>query len=183
MAECSLKLAWDIKKDRHAALVMINANRHEIEFEGCLHNFIRDKSELAKKAFVTKVYRCSAYARLITDRGRSGQVYVGFKGNNFIAADTTPTLVSSDGVDQAWQTVSHAGDWITGRYQAMPPPYTPLATLRQISPKGPTTGYRNMTLPETSDEEGMEDYVLPWGTLDEEGNEFDPDDPRAYLDA
>jgi len=51
MAECSLKLAWDIKKDRHAALVMINANRHEIEFEGCLHNFIRDKSELAKKAF------------------------------------------------------------------------------------------------------------------------------------
>jgi hypothetical protein len=42
---------------------------------------------------------------------------------------------------------------ITGRYQAMPPPYTPLATLKHISPKEPAIKYHNITPQEMSNKE------------------------------
>jgi hypothetical protein len=162
---------------------MIDANHHEIAFEGRLHRFIQDKPELADKAIVTKVYRCSAYAQLITDHGQSGQIYVGFKAGDSAPAGTSPTVISSAGVDQAWQTFSQVGNWITGRYQSTPPPYTPLATLRQIRPKEPTIGYRDIISPEISDDDEMANYILPWGELDEQGAEIDPDDLGADLGA
>jgi len=156
---------------------MINANHHEIKFEGRLHKFIQNEPELADKAVVTKVYRCSAYAQLVTEYGQTGQVYVGFKANN----DSTPppqssTTKSSAVVDQAWQTFSQAGNWSTGAGHHLHDLYTPLATIRQIRPKGPTTGYRDPIPPEITDEEEMKDYILPWGDLDEQGDEIDYDD-------
>jgi len=171
--------------DRHAVLVMINANHHEIAFEGRLHRLIQDKRELVDKAIVTKVYRCSAYAQLLTDHDRSGKIYVGFDAGDSesVPAGTSPTVIASAGVDQAWQTFSQIGNWITGRYQSTPPPYTPLATLRQISPKDPTVGYRDLISPENPDIEEMADYVLPWGELDGHGAEIDPDDLSADLGA
>jgi hypothetical protein len=188
LAECSLKLAWDIKKDRHAAIVMIDANHHEIEFEGILHRFIQDKPAVADKAFVTKVYRCSAFARLLTDYGQTGQVYVGFNGNTNTtpSSSTTPTPTptptpsgsASDvgsGVNRQWLTSSQPGTWTTGRYSDGPPHYTPLATLRQITPKDPTIGYRDAMPPVITDKREMEDYIPPWGELDEQGDEVDPE--------
>jgi hypothetical protein len=170
---CSLKLGWDIKKDRHAVLVMIEANHHEIKFEGRLHKFIQNRPELADKAFVTKVYRCSAYAQLITDYGQSGRVCVGFKAT----PATVPTAEPSGSValgEDVWQTISQAGAWNTGIYHPSAL-YTPLVTLRQITPKEPTTGYRDRLPPAITDEQEMEDYIPPWGELDEEGDEVDPD--------
>jgi len=172
---CSLKLGWNIKKDRHAVLVMIDANLHEIEFEGRLHRFIQNKPELADKAVVTKVYKCSAYARLVTDHGRSGQVFVGFKPTN--SAPVAPSVTSSDSIttaDEAWLTISHAGTWNTGTYDPLPL-YTPLVTLRQITPKEPSIGYRDRMPPEITDTQDMEDYIPPWGELDEQGDEVDPE--------
>jgi len=177
LVECSPKLGWNIKKDRHSALVMIDSNHHEIKFEGRLHKFIQDKPELADNAFVTKVYRCSAYARLITDQGRTGQIYVGFKPNG--DPDSTPpiaTTSSSIGAAQVWQAFSEAGDWGTGTYHPSPPPYTPLVTIRQITPKEPSSGFREPIPPPIADADEMQDYILPWGDLDEEGEEVDPDD-------
>jgi len=174
LAGCSPKLGWDIKKDRHAALIMINANHHEITFEGRLHKFIQNLPELADKAVVTKVYRCSAYAQLVTDHGKSGQVYAGFKDNNNSAPSTPNSAASSSsGVDQAWQTFSHIGNWNTGAHPSSSSLYTPLVTIRQIRPKGPTTGYRDPIPPPITDEEEMQDYILPWGDLDEHGDEID----------
>jgi len=180
LAECPLRLGWHIKKDRHGILVMINPNLHEIKYEGCLHKLIQEDPDLADKAIVTKVYRCSAYARLITDRGRSGQVYVGFKASNTTPVDTLPTVISAAGVDQSWQTSSQSGTWTTGMFHSTPS-YTPLATLRQITPKAPAVGYRDdMEMP---DDEEMETYRLPWGELDDKGDEIDPNDLAAYLGA
>jgi hypothetical protein len=150
---------------------MIDANRHELEFEGRLHRFIQDKPEVVEKAFVTKVYYCSAYAQLITDYGQSGQVYVGFKGSNSTPT-ATPAVSASDasnGVNPTWLT---SGTWTTGKYCAWPPPYTPLATLRQVTPKEPAKGYRGSSLPEIPDDQEMEDYIPPWCELDEQGDEI-----------
>jgi len=177
LAECSPKLCWDIKKDRHVALVMIDANHHEIKFEGRLHKFIQNLPDLADKAFVTKVYRCSAFAQLITELGHSGQAYVGFKANsNSGPATPNSTGSSTSIVDQAWQTFSQAGSWNTGQYHPSRPIYTPLVTIRQIRPKGPSTGFRDPLPPEIKDEDEMKDYILPWGDLDEDGEELYPDD-------
>jgi len=178
LGECSPKLGWDIKKDRHVALVMIDANHHEMKFEGILHKFIQNLPDLADKAFVTKVFRCSAYAQLITEVGQSGQAYVGFKaGDNSTPNSTTNSIASSSaGVDRAWQTFSQTGKWNTGTYHPSPPPYTPLVTLRQIRPKGPASGYRDPIPPPITDEEEMRDYILPWGDLGEDGEELYPDD-------
>jgi hypothetical protein len=181
LAECSLKLGWDIKKDRHAVLVMIDANHHEIEFEGRLHKFLQNKSELADKAVVTKVYRCSAYAQIVTECGRSGRIYVGLKANsNSVPSGTTPTMMSSGSaeVHHMWKTFSQTGNWCTGNYHPSPP-YTPLATLRQIRPKEPTSGFRDLIPPAISDDEEMDNYIPSWGELDEEGNEIDPEDLEA----
>lgn len=176
LADCPLKLGWDIKKDRHVVLVMIDANHHEIEFEGRLHKFIQNQPLLADKAFVTKVYRCSAYAHLITEHGQSGRVCVGFKPSSSNAAIPTITpLESSTQANETWQTIGEAGTWTTGSYHPSPPLYTPLATLRQITPKEPTTGYRDRLPPEITDDQEMEDYIPPWGELDEQGDEIDPD--------
>jgi hypothetical protein len=171
LAECSPKLGWDIKKDRHAALIMIDANRHEIKFEGRLHRYIQNLPELADKAVVTKVYRCSAYAQLITNEGQSGQVYAGFKGNN--SAPSTPNSSAASVVDRTWQTYSQTGNWNTGTHPLSSSLYTPLVTIRQIRPKGPTSGYRDPIPPEITDEDEMQDYILPWGDLDEHGDEID----------
>jgi hypothetical protein len=152
---------------------MADANHHEIEFEGRLHRFLQDQPELADSAVVTKVYQCSAYAQLITDHGQSGQVYVGFKAGN--PTDAVPTAASSAGVEQAWQTFSQTGQWSTGIHHASTPPYTPLATIRQIRPKEPTMGFRDPIPPEITDTSEMENYIPPWGELDEEGDEIDPD--------
>jgi hypothetical protein len=177
IAECCPKLGWDIKKDRHAALVMIDANHHEIRFEGRLHRFIQNKPEVADKAFVTKVYRCSAYARLITEHGRSGQIYVGYKANIDSTSTTSiATSTSSTGAAQAWQVFSDAGNWSTGPYHPSPPAYTPLVTIRQITPKEPASGFREPIPPAIADADEMQDYILPWGDLEEDGEEVDPDD-------
>lgn len=175
LAGCSPKLGWDIKKDRHAALVMIDANHHEIAFEGRLHKFIQNKPELADKAFVTKVYHCSAYAQLVTDYGQSGQVYVGYK-----TSDSTPTFTpagsASDlgaGAERRWLTSTHPGKWTTGAIQNAPAAYTPLVTLRQITPKEPTLGFRDRLPPEITDDQEMQNYIPPWGELDEQGEEID----------
>jgi hypothetical protein len=175
LAECSPKLGWDIKKDRHAALVMIDSNHHELKFEGRLHRFIQNKPELGDKAFVTKVYECSAYARLITECGQAGQIYVGFKGNGDFTSSTSAINISSDRVVQEWRTFSQAGDWSTGIYHPTPK-YTPLATLRQVIPKAPAVGYRDPIPPEIVDADEMPDYIPPWGDLDEQGDEIDPED-------
>ena len=140
LAECSLKLAWDIKRDRHAALVMIDANLHEFEFEGRLHKLLQDAPNLADKAFVTKVYHCFAYAQFLSEYGQSGQVYVGFKGGN--STRTGKPALSTFDVDHAWLTSSQGWTWNTGKYYSVIPPYTPLVTLRQIAPQMPSTGYR-----------------------------------------
>jgi hypothetical protein len=177
IAECCPKLGWDIKKDRHAALVMIDANHHEIKFEGRLHRFIQNKPEVADKAFVTKVYRCSAYARLITEHGRSGRTYVGFNTNIDSTSTTSiATSTSSTGAAQVWQVLSEAGNWSTGSYHPSPPAYTPLVTIRQITPKEPASGFREPIPPAIADADEMQDYILPWGDLEEDGEEVDPDD-------
>jgi hypothetical protein len=170
LAECSPKVGWDIKKDRHAALIMIDANRHEIKFEGRLHRFIQNLPDLADMAVVTKVYRCSAYAQLITSEGQSGQVYAGFKGHN--STPSTPNSSATSVIERAWQTFSQTGNWNTGTHLSSSL-YTPLVTIRQIRPKGPTTGYRDPIPPEITDEDEMQDYILPWGDLDEHGDEID----------
>jgi hypothetical protein len=177
LAECSPKLCWDIKKDRHAALVMIDANHHQIKYEGRLHKYIQNLPDLADKAFVTKVFKCSAYAQLITEQGQSGQVYVGFKANNNsgpMSLDSTTS--SSSDLDRSWLTFSQAGSWNTGQYHPIQQLYMPLVTIRQIRPKGPTTGYRDPLPPPITDEEEMRDYILPWGDLGENGEELYPDD-------
>jgi len=158
LVDCSLKLGWDIRKDRHAALVMIDANHHEIAFEGRLYKFIQNQKYLADNVFVTKVYRCSAYAQLITERGKHGRA-----------------VVSSAGNDLAWRSFSQTGHWVTGMYHPSLP-YTPLATLRQIKPRQPSTGYRNLFSPAIEGTEDMENYVPPWDELDEEGEEVVYDD-------
>lgn len=156
---------------------MINANHHEMKFEGRLHKFIQNLPELADKAVVTKVYRCSAYAQLVTEYGQSGQVYVGFKANHNSRPDTPNSATKSlPVVDDVWQTFSQAGNWNTGKYHPSHDLYTPLATIRQIRPKGPATGYRDPLPPPITDEEEMRDYILPWGDLDEHGIEVDDDD-------
>jgi hypothetical protein len=151
---------------------MIGAHHHELRFEGRLHKFIQNLPQLADTAVVTKVYRCSAYAQLVTNKGQTGQVYAGFKVNS---PATTPnsTASSSSAVDRAWQTYSQTGDWNTGTYPPSEPLYTPLVTIRQIRPKGPTTGFRDPIPPPITDEEEMQDYILPWGDLDENGDEID----------
>ena len=182
LAACSPKYAWDIKKDRHAAIIMIDANHHEIEFEGRLHKFIQTKPDMVDKAFVTKVYRCAAFAQLLTDYGQSGRVYAGFKGNTNAtpSSSTTPTPSGSasdvgSAVNREWVTSSQPGTWTTGRRSDGPRPYTPLATLRQITPKEPSIGYRDAMPPVITDEREMEDYIPPWGELDEQGDEVDPE--------
>jgi len=140
LAGCSRKFAWDLKKGRLAALVMIDTTLREIEFEGRLIRFIEPKPELTDKAFVTKVYRCSAYAQLITSHRQSGQVYVGFEDSNSAPISTSGTSISSVTADHAWQTFS-PDTWITGIYHPSTP-YTPLVTLRQLKAKEPTVGFR-----------------------------------------
>jgi len=171
LTECSLKLGWDVKADRHAALVMIDASRHQIIFEGRLHKFIQNLPHLTDKAFVTKVYRCSAYALLLTEYGRFGKVYVGFRSNDDSTSATTPA-----GGDRAWQTYSPTGIWNIGTYQPSAAPYTPLVTLKQIRPKESTMGFRDWLPPEITDTEEMRNYIPPWGDLDEHGDELYPDD-------
>lgn len=175
LVECSLKLGWNIKKDRHAVLVMIDATHHEIEFEGRLHKFLQNQANLADNAFVTKVYHCSAYAQLITDHGQSGKVHIGFKAD-MIPTGAESTSVPPTAFDQAWQTFSQTGHWSTGIYHPSPPSYMPLATIRQIRPKEPTLGFRDPIPPAIMDKDEMENYIPPWGELDEEGDEIDPDD-------
>jgi hypothetical protein len=174
LGECFPKLRWDIKKDRHAALVMIDVNYHEINFEGRLHKFIQNIPELAEKAFVTKLYRCSTYARLVTDYGQCGEVYIGFRANTKSAPTVSATTAApSHPVIERWETFSQLGNWTTGVYHPFDPPYTPLATLRQITPKGPVNGFRDSIPPDVTDEEEMKDYIPPWGELDERGDQID----------
>jgi len=171
---CSPKLAWDIKKDRHAALVMIDAIRCEIEFEGRLLKFLQEHPELAEKAVVTKLYLCSAYAQLITEYGQFGQVYAGFKGSNSTPG-STPIESASDvdtGGGPSWLTSTRPA-WHIGKHCSSHRPYTPLVTLRQITPKEPANGYRDALPPEITDEQQMDDYIPPWGELDEQGDEID----------
>jgi hypothetical protein len=156
---------------------MIDSNRSEMKFEGRLHRYIQGIPELADKAFVTKAYKCSAYARLVTESGQSGEIHVGFKGHSNRGSpsatniDTPPVGID---VDQSWQTFSQAGDWTTGISPAERV-YTPLVTLRQIMPKDPSNGFRDPLPPKINDEDEMKDYILPWGDLDEEGVEIDED--------
>lgn len=188
LAECQPKLGWDIKKDRHAVLVMINANQYEIANEGILHRFIQNQPQLTDKAIVTKVYRCSAYAQLVTEYGQKGQFYVGFKSNASPNATRSVTLdpsvnlyltsSSNPGiaVPQLWQTVPQTANWNMGPYDPSQRLYSPLATLRQITPKEPTLGYRDKLPPPITDEQVMEDYIPPWAELDEQGEEIQDDD-------
>jgi hypothetical protein len=156
---------------------MIDANHYEIEFEGRLHKFLQNQPELADYAFVTKVYRCSAYAQLITDYNRFGRVCVGFKANNSAPPDgTTPTVIQSTGSEPAWQCFSQTGSWSTSAYNPSVNLYTPLATLRQIRPISPTTGFRNLLPPAIADTDDMDNYIPPWGELDEKGEDLDYDD-------
>jgi hypothetical protein len=177
LAECSPKHRWETKKDRHAALVMIGAAHHELKYEGCLHRFLQTKPQLADKAVVTKVYKCNAYARLITETGRTGEVYVGFKANISPSSSAASGINSTAEFDQLWQTFSDAGVWTTGtRVAPDQSEFTPLVTLRQIMPKDPASGFRDPLPPPIADEDEMRDYIPPWGELDEEGNEIDEDD-------
>jgi hypothetical protein len=171
IADCSLKLGWNIKGDRHAVLVMINPKLHELQYEGRLQAFLQTKPELIDKAFVTKVYRCSTYALLITN-GHSGQVYVGFKAET---PGPTPTIQVGAGVSGNWQMSSQG--WSTGKYHALRCPYSPLATLRQVEAKQPISTFReSFPLPEGyTDTVQMADYIPPWGELDENGMEIDVD--------
>jgi hypothetical protein len=179
IAECSLKLGWNIRKDRHAVLVMIDPKLYEFRYEGRLQAFIQTKPELVEKAFVTKVYRCSTYALLITD-GHSGHVYVGFKADTLgpAAAIELATEVSRNWqVSGNWHTSSHG--WSTGTYHASCHPYSPLATLRQVEAKEPVGAFRQGFLPPElemdTDKMQMANYILPWAVLDENGREIDVD--------
>jgi len=154
---------------------MINANHHEIRFEGLLHKFIRNEPELADKAFVTKVYKCAAYARLVTEPEQAGEIYVGYKADNS-GEQPSPASSANSGTEGPWVTFSQTGDWTTGTYCADRPSYTPLVTLRQIMPKESANGFRDSLPPAIADEDEMKDYILPWGDLDEQGEEEDPDD-------
>lgn len=181
LAECQPKLGWDIKKDRHAVLVMIDANQYEIANEGILHRFVQNKPDLADKAIVTKVYRCSAFAQLITEHGEKGPFYVGFRSNmspqNSISSSSL-TSPSNSGimVEQLWQTYPQSANWNMGPYDASQRLYSPLATLRQVTPKQPSLGYRDRLPPPITDDQDMEDYMPPWAELDERGEEIGDDD-------
>lgn len=184
LAECQPKLGWDIKKDRHAVLVMINANHWEIENEGVLHRFLQKQPDLADKAIVTKVYKCSAYAQLVTEYGQKGPFYVGFKPNltpkttpqtsvnSFLSSSSDPSIM----VEQLWQTHPQTANWNMGPYDPSQRLYSPLATLRQVTPKEPSLGYRDKLPPPITDDQEMEDYIPPWAELDERGEEIEDDD-------
>jgi len=186
LADCQLKLGWDIKKDRHAVLVMINANQWEIENEGVLHRFIQNQQDLADKAIVTKVYKCSAYAQLITEYRQTGSFYVGFKPNTTTSVKSTPqssvnsfmssTSDTSEMVEQLWLTYPQSASWNMGPYDPSQRLYSPLATLRQITPKEPSLGYRDKAPPPITDNQEMEDFIPPWAELDERGEEIEDDD-------
>ena len=112
---------------------MINANHHEVKFEGRLHRYIQNIPELADKAIMTKVYKCPAYAQLLTD-GQPCQVMVGFKADiPGLGAGVNQWKISGN-----WTT---AGNWTTG-YSPANYLYSPLATLKHNRPQGPKTGYR-----------------------------------------
>jgi hypothetical protein len=155
---------------------MIDANHHELKFEGRLHRFMQNQLHLADKAVVTKVYKCNAYARLITEAGQTGEIYVGFKANRSPSSSAASSADAIPEFDQLWQTSSSAGAWITGTCIVDQEQFTPLVTLRQIMPREPTTGFRDPLPPPIADEDEMRDYIPPWGELDEEGNEIDEDD-------
>jgi len=180
LAECQPKFGWDIKKDRHAVLVMIDANQYEITNEGILHRFVQNKPDLADKAIVTKVYRCSAFAQLITEHGEKGPFYVGFRSTMSPKNSVSSSLMSSSNssvmLEQPWQTCPQSSNWNMGPYDASQRLYSPLATLRQVTPKQPSLGYRDRLPSPITDDQDMEDYMLPWAELDERGEEFEDDD-------
>lgn len=163
---------------------MIDANQYEITNEGILHRFVQNKPDLADKAIVTKVYRCSAFAQLITEHGENGPFYVGFRSNmppkntsqNSISSSLTSPSDSSIMLEQLWQTYPQSANWNMGPYDASQRLYSPLATLRQVTPKQPTLGYRDKLPPPITDDQVMEDYIPPWAELDERGEEIKDDD-------
>lgn len=170
--ECQPKLGWQINKDRHAVLVMINANRYEIANEGKLHRLIQDQPKLADKAIVTKVYQCSAYAQLLTESGQTGEFHVGFKSNpaHYNAAETDPRRVA---IEKDWHTFPSTANWRTGSGDPSKRPYSPLVTLRQIRPKAPTLGYREQIPSKIADDNNMDNFIPPWAELDEMGEEIE----------
>jgi hypothetical protein len=167
-----LKLGWEIKKDRHAILAMIDPTLHEFEYEGRLRPFIIARPDLKDKVFVTKVYRCSTFALLLTN-GKAGRTYVGFKVGGPVPV--APPVNVGAGLEGTWKVHSQSGTWSTGTYDHNKYPYTPLATLRQAIPTVPAEGWREaLPLPFTDpDREGMVTYYPPWGELDEEGIDLD----------
>jgi len=173
--ECSVKFGWEIEKDRHAVLVMIDPVLKEFRYEGRLRPFILSHPEFIDKAFVTKVYRCSTFARLLTN-GRRGQIYVGFSAGVPLPV---PVLVEvGAGIEQAWKVYSQIGDWSTGKYKPGEIQYAPLAKLRQVRPEVPTDGWRGPMPPPITDPDtqGMMDYFPPWGELNEKGRDVDDEE-------
>jgi hypothetical protein len=172
IVDCAVKLGWEIQKDRHAVLVMIDPVLQEFEFEGRLRPFILSKPEFIDKAIVTKVYRCATFARLLTN-GHIGQVYVGFRAG---APLPTPVPVeASAGIENLWKVYSQVGDWSTGKYDPAQYQYSPLVKLRQVRPEIPTDGWRGPLPPPITDpdREGMMDYFPPWGELNDKGRDVD----------
>jgi len=65
------KFRWDIKKDRHADLIMINATITRLHLKVAFTNYSKSTRIGGAKAVVTKSLSISAYAQLITDHGKS----------------------------------------------------------------------------------------------------------------
>jgi hypothetical protein len=158
---------------------MIDPILHEFNFEGRLCTFIKEhRSDLREKAFVTKVYKCSTYALLLTD-GQAGQIWVGFKASVPLPAGV-PAKVGA-GTEHTWKVQNQLGSWTTGKYTPGQHLYVPLATLRQVIPEIPAVGWRDALPPPLSDldKEGMVDFYPPWGALNEDGSVFESDGPDS----
>src|ERR1700690_4306002 len=166
MMDCSLKAGWNIKKNRHAVLVLIDPVLVKLANEGSMKIAITNKEELRNKAIVTKLFKSSSYAILLTN-GESGDAHIGFK------LGAPPAHA---GADVSWLKHSDVGSWSTGWHNpAGEVEYFPLATLQAMRPIKPAVGYRatEVVTQEEIAQMDMLDFAPPWGDLDKNGLDMD----------
>jgi hypothetical protein len=122
-------------------------------------------------AIVTKIYRCTTFARLLTN-GHPDQICVGFSATAPLSVPVPAQLGA--GLENVWKVYSQVG-WSPGNYDPAVYQYSPLAKLRQARPENMSSGWRGPPpTPITDpDRQGMMAYYPLWGEINEKGRDID----------